>query len=76
MNRLRNGSPVIYVEANFITFAEINKTTAEKRRPIGSKIMGKYKLEEANEIISQIIIIVIELNLKYKEFRKIKKLME
>ncbi len=37
---------------NFNTFAEINRTMEEKSKPHGSKIIGKYKVEEKINNIS------------------------
>lgn len=38
VNRVINLSSDIYVEENFSTLAEINKTVLENKRPIGSQI--------------------------------------
>ena len=69
-NRWLNLSPSIYLDAKYITLAEINKTVDEKRHPQGSRIIGKVSELDCQEINFHEIRIILFWENKYKALIK------
>ena len=64
-NRWLYLSPSIYLEAKYITLAEMNKTVDENKHPQGSKIIGRVIDVDCHEINFQEISIILFFENKY-----------
>ena len=64
--RWLNLSPSIYVEAKYITLAEIKSTVEENKHPQGSKIIGRVIEVDCHVIIFQEMSIILFSENKYR----------